>query len=501
MPGTMYPIYRRWLTNRSAVSSPLLIRMFCVYDSVANTGTVSAVITNTSAASVSGNAHFAVTENKIPYSWYGLTTVEHVCRDMLPSGSGEAVTIPAGDSVTKTQNFTINASWNENNIYIASFVQGSTHEIYQAGQIGIMAKPDMDYYGVTFTELSGNNNEVAQPGEDIRMYVSAKNNGAGVYTGGASVSITDPYVLVTSSNPQTVAIGAGDVDTVLIFDFSIAGNCPVPYTAQFLMNFGTPGDTNTTRFMIVNRTGFADDMESGVNGWTTAGYNINWHQTTYKSHSATHSWYSGVESNHQYTILNDASLITPYFVVTPDSSLKFWHQHATEIDYDYMYSEIDNNRGWWQILGIYNGSQSAWTQVSYPLAAFGGQTVRLRFRFISDQSVNGEGWYVDDVMVPLTGIEEGTGQTRPVSLRISPNPFRNQTDIQLQITDNSEKNTSLNIYDVSGRLVKSFALRTAPYALRWDGTDLGGVPVPAGVYFVKLAAGETSVTEKILRLK
>jgi hypothetical protein len=500
MPGTMYPIYRRWLTNRSAVSSPLAIRMSCVYDSVANTGTVTAVITNTSAATVSGNVRFAVTENKIPYSWYGLTTVEHVCRDMLPDATGEAVTIAASDSVTKTQSFTINAAWSENNVYIASFVQGSSREIYQAGQIGIMAKPDMDYYGASLTEQTGNGNRVAQPGEDIRMYVMGKNNGGGVYAGSASVSITDPYLSITASNPQAVAVGAGDMDTVLVFNFSIAGNCPVPYTGQFLLNFGTPGDTSTFKFMVVNRSGFADDIESGTNGWTTSGSNNNWHQTTYKSHSTTHSWYSGAESNHQYTALNDASLITPYFVVTPDSSLTFWHQFATEVNYDYMYCEIDNNLGWWQILGIFNGSQTAWTQFSQSLAAFSGQTVRLRFRFVSDQSVNGEGWYVDDVMVPVTGIGEAGGRTKPLSFRVSPNPFRRATQISAGIR---AEGLGLSIYDALGRLVMSFSLSDIghPSWVIWRGEDDAGHPVPAGVYFVKLTAGGSTVTEKILKLK
>jgi hypothetical protein len=498
MPGTMYPIYRRWLTNRSAVSSPLTIRMSCVYDTVANSGTVSAVITNTSTATVSGNSRFAVTENKIPYSWYGLTSVEHVCRDMLPDAAGEAVTIVAGDSVTKTQSFAVGTGWNENNIYIVCFVQGSSHEIYQAAQIGIMAQPDMDYYGVNFTEQTGNNNRVAQPGEDIRMYVMGKNNGSGIYPGGASVSITDPYISITSSNAQTVAVGAGDMDTVLVFDFSVAGNCPVPYPGQFLLNFGTPGDTSTFKFMIVNRSGFADDIESGTNGWTTSGANINWHQTTYKSHSATHSWYSGAESNHQYTILNDASLITTYFVVTPDSSLTFWHQYATEVNYDYMYCEIDNNLGWWQILGIYNGSQGTWTQVNCPLTAFSGQTARLRFRFVSDQSVNGEGWYVDDVLVPVTGIAETGGQARPFNFRVSPNPFRTTTAISM---GQSAESKELRIYDVQGRLVRSFTLGSMPYTLSWMGTDQSGKPVPAGVYFVRLDADGADHSEKILKLK
>lgn len=54
MPGTMYPIYRRWITQRLAVPSPLTIDMTCTYDTVSNNGTATASITNTSTGTVSG---------------------------------------------------------------------------------------------------------------------------------------------------------------------------------------------------------------------------------------------------------------------------------------------------------------------------------------------------------------------------------------------------------------------------------------------------------------
>jgi len=505
MPGTMYPIYRRWLTNRLPASSPLTINLTCTYDSVANTGTVNATVTNTSGSSVSGNLHFAVTESNIPYNWYGLTTVEHVCRDMLPDGNGESVTIPAGNNIVRSRNFTINTAWNENNVFIVVFVQGSTREIYQGAQIGIMPKPKMDYYGQTFTELSGNINRVAQPNENIRMYVKAKNNGAGTYTGGMTITESDPYITINSSTPQTISIQPGQVDTVIIANFAIASTCPVPYTANFFLNFGNYGGTDTIKFMVTNQPGFSDNIEAGQGGWTHSGGNDNWHITTYKSHSPTRSWYSGVESNYQYTNLNDASLVSPYFVVTPDSSLKFWHQYATEVDFDYSYCEIDNNMGWWQILGIYNGTQSAWTQMIYPLSAYSGQTVRLRYRFLSDQSVVAEGWYVDDILVPivpLVVVQENKNEVKPVTLQVSPNPFTRGLKICCRPTQRAE-DTALKIFDASGRLIRQWDHHTMSLSdyVNWDGTDGHGHAVPAGVYFVRFETSNEPIIEKVLKVK
>ena len=88
-PGTMYPHYRHHLTTRAAISSPLEITLTCAYDSVSNTGSVTAIADNTSGSAVSGNIHFSVIENTISYNWGGgLTTVEHVLREMLPSATG-----------------------------------------------------------------------------------------------------------------------------------------------------------------------------------------------------------------------------------------------------------------------------------------------------------------------------------------------------------------------------------------------------------------------------
>ncbi len=495
-PATDYSIYRREHTNRVVVSSPLTIDLTCTYDSLANSGTVYATVTNTSPSTVNGNIHFVVIENRIPYNWYGLTQVDHVCRDMLPNASGEAISVPAGGNISRNRSFTIDGTWNENNCYIVVFVQGSSREIYQGSEIGIMAKPNMDYYGMTFVEQSGNGNRIAQPGETIRMYVKGKNNASGSYPGGALVTTSDPYITINSTSPQSVAIAAGDVDTVQIVTFTISSGCPVPRTVAFNLNFGTPGDTNTVYFMITNTPGFSDNMELGQGAWTHYGDNDNWHLSTYYSHSPITSWYCGVEATHQYTDRNTASLISPRFVATPDSALRFWHRYGLEPAYDYAYCEIDNNMGWWQILGIYNGTQNSWTQPNIPLNAFAGQTVRLRFRFISDHATIDQGWYIDDVSVPIIVGTEENNITEPDLFQITPNPF---TTV-LHIDSRSPMVSTIKIYDASGRTVREFEL-PAKSSANWTGRDDENRQLPAGIYFVNISNAQDEKMEKVLLLK
>ena len=506
-PGTVYPIFRSTFNQRIDIPSPLEITLNCTYDSVANSGIINATILNTTVGAVNGALHFAIIESEIPYYWQGLTELNFVMRDMLPDASGEAVAIPASDTIMRSRNFTTNTSWNELNCRIVVFVQGATKEMYQGAEIGLIQEPEMVYYGLLPIETNGNGNGIAEPGESMEFKVAAKNMGTGIYDGTAAVQCISPYITITGATPALVSIGVGDIDTVITFAVDIDLDCPNPHATAFELDFGSPVDN--VPFVITTKPGFSDNIESGQGNWTHSGLRDYWHITEHKSNSPTHAWYFGFESSWVYTINCDGSLVTPYFVAPPDSPLYFYHQYSLETNWDYGYVEIDNGSGWWQTLGRFTGTLNSWTQVSYPLSSYAGQTVRLRFRFLSDQSVNQEGWYVDDISIPtLIGVREFSSQAQEIiSLNVYPNPFRQMTEIRFQVQDAGCKmqDISLKIYDISGRVVKSFDLASdfmAPSsAVFWSGDDELGRKVPAGIYFVKLNNTQQSLIEKVIYLR
>jgi hypothetical protein len=144
-PGTMYPYYRAHFNTRKLMASPLHVDLTGNYNSGSKTGTLVATVTNDSTATISGTLQFAVTENAIPYSWGpGMTTVEHVCRDMLPSASGEAVSITAGDTIVRSRDFTISSTWVDTNIVIVVFVQSSAKLIFQTAEIELTLLTGVD---------------------------------------------------------------------------------------------------------------------------------------------------------------------------------------------------------------------------------------------------------------------------------------------------------------------------------------------------------------------
>jgi hypothetical protein len=122
---------------------------------------------------------------------------------------------------------------------------------------------------------------------------------------------------------------------------------------------------------------------------------------------------------------------------------------------------------------------------------------------------------IDSIMhyfrVEPSGTEE-YNLTSPVEyfmFEIYPNPFKQMTNIRIQIPANSLQMTDnglqIKIFDVSGRLVKTVSRFTLnalrPTLISWDGTDACGRVVAQGVYFIQLEAGELKKTKKVILLK
>jgi immune inhibitor A len=104
-------------------------------------------------------------------------------------------------------------------------------------------------------------------------------------------------------------------------------------------------------------------------------------------------------------------------------SLSYWTWFDIEQDYDYLYlmASLDGER--WQILetpsgekpdplsnsygwsysGISGENRPEWINETIDLSHYAGQQVWLRFKYITDDAVNGEGFLLDDIEIPEIG--------------------------------------------------------------------------------------------------
>lgn len=87
-----------------------------------------------------------------------------------------------------------------------------------------------------------------------------------------------------------------------------------------------------------------------------------------------------------------------------------------------------------------------------------------------------------------------------------PNPFNAETIIRYGIPDtkNKQVHVTVNIYNISGRLVRTLVdEKKAPgyYTIAWDGTDNKHRQVASGIYFYQIRASEFSSIKKLAVLK
>ncbi|MEO7917704.1 MAG: hypothetical protein ABIR16_08685 [Dokdonella sp.] len=170
---------------------------------------------------------------------------------------------------------------------------------------------------------------------------------------------------------------------------------------------------------------FFDNMESGINGWTTSTGvvgGVTWAQSTVRPSSGTTAWLAT-----DATVTSDQRLMSPAIALPSAQSplvLRFKHDVTSEENgpsacWDGGYVEISTNGGAaWTTLpankvleDFYYGPLPSGTQAycatfayktaSMDLDDYAGQTVNLRFRMETDTNTGFAplGWFVDDVSV------------------------------------------------------------------------------------------------------
>ncbi|GEM_PF-1611419 len=256
---------------------------------------------------------------------------------------------------------------------------------------------------VVDTFSQDNNDNVAQPGEEIDLIFSAINSGhEDIHGVTATLSSFDPYITIPSEG-STASYGdipAGSTgQPSQPYRLLIDNSCPDPHEAELYVTFQGDGYTfvDTIKLFIGN-TGYFTDVEGADTADWTQGNP--WHVSERRYHSATHSFYFGDEGTGQYPANANASLVSPYIKVGPDAKLVFWTWYDFENNYDHGYVEysVDSGATWTELVN-YTGAAD-WQRVVLDLSAVTpGTDVLIRFRGTSDGSVQHEGWYVDDIRI------------------------------------------------------------------------------------------------------
>jgi hypothetical protein len=115
---------------------------------------------------------------------------------------------------------------------------------------------------------------------------------------------------------------------------------------------------------------------------------------------------------------SDARLIRRFDLSSlSGATLSFWTWYDLESGYDYVYVSISRDRGQtWEVLrgpnatsdadygSAYNGRSNGWIEERIDIDRYAGGEVWVRFDYVTDDSINGDGFMIDDVSIPELGL-------------------------------------------------------------------------------------------------
>lgn len=138
-----------------------------------------------------------------------------------------------------------------------------------------------------------------------------------------------------------------------------------------------------------------------------------------EAHSGDYQWWSNRGDNSDMTLTRTFDLGG-----VSRATLKAWLWYEIERGWDYAYVQVstDGGRTWKVLSGQHTasddpngsgygpgytgsssqvpGSADGWFEESFDLSPFAGQQIQVRFEYLTDDSVHGDGFAVDDIRIP-----------------------------------------------------------------------------------------------------
>lgn len=385
-----------------------------------------------------------VVENHIQVAWQGQTEISWVNRDMAPDQNGTAITTTmGGPAVTTNLNIPINASWDQNEMYLVTWVEDGTTKMIYNGKMEPLATAQFnnDPAAVSVLNAIGTTSCISS----IAPEVNIRNMGANTLT-----SVDFSYN-VNGGTPMT---------------YTWSGNVPFySYATVTLPSISfTPAANNTLTVSITNSTDNNMANNTVTKTWMDATtyaagtYNLTIVPDDYGSET-TWEFLDGsgsvLASGGPYTDGNTTPINETVNIGTNDC--------FTFVIYDAYGDGICCSYG--------NGSYLV-TNASGGTVASGGQ-------FGSEESSN---WKTDGTVAVDNSLNG--------EINIFPNPSNGIFNVEMGTI--SSNGAEINVMTLTGQRV--FSTTTSDAVLK---IDLGNVA--AGMYMVQIKTAEGVSTQKITK--
>lgn len=303
-------------------------------------------------------------------------------------------------------------------------------------------------------------------------------------------TITDPALLSTITDSFVIQLSP-NITTGSAFTFEIVvDNGLYSYADTITKHFNT-GDTI---------------YYNNCNSAATFTHTGSWAPTTSAYTSATASITDSPNGNYSNNS-NTSITLTDSIDLTHATSASLLYQAKWQLEksYDYVLAEASTDRLSWSPLcglytnvgqnqtnayqSLYDGYQNEWVQEVVDLGDYTGHKTWLRFSLVSDQYMNYDGFYFDDLTV-LAHLDSTSIGVRNISSSNDWSLYPNPATDQVIIAPTAINGTALSIYDAMGAEVKKLMITDSKISV----ADLA-----PGAYFASIVQnGRNSQMRKLI---
>jgi hypothetical protein len=360
--------------------------------------------------------------------------------------------------------------------------------------------------------------------DTLLLQVTLKNRGLSKTAKNVTAELTTSYpnatALVATVNFDSIQARQLKTNSSNYFAFRISNTAAYMDEMKYILTTRQEGIVTSIDTILINVGKavnlFSDGAENGTSRWIKSGTGTQWDTTFIDpvegSKNFSDSRYGNAKDNsNNYFTLSDT--INLAGAVNP--RIEFTAKWAMEATFDYIRVQVSTNNGtsWTNLTGRFTKTVSGqpsytdikhWKREQMNLNPYIGQRIRIRFNFITDNGVPGDGFYMDNFRV-VDYVDTPTGITQvsseiPQQFRLEqnyPNPFNPSTSISYSLPEPG--NVSMKIFDAAGieqmTLVNSFQ-PAGTYSVKWNASGFA-----SGIYYCRISYAGKSETMKMIMVK
>jgi len=272
--------------------------------------------------------------------------------------------------------------------------------------------------------------DYVEPGDSIALSISFQNIGLQTSYGTVNTTVL-PLNSIIDFKPINIKVGVLEpwekvtipLDIIAVIDSSAREGCLASLTVK-MSDANKTSSMDTISFLIGRpSTILVDNAESGLNKWESTDWGLS---TTSNSYEGNYSFTDSPigfylsEANSVLRLKEPLDLSEALH-----STLRFWAKWDIEPVWDFVQVQASINEIYWTNLsgnfttggsgnGVqsrgkhgYDGTQPEWVQESMDLSAFDGESeVFFRFVLQSDESIQGDGFYFDNLEISTYSASE-----------------------------------------------------------------------------------------------